>query len=618
MSAVQTSTIETRIPSRLDRLPWSRFHWRVVLGLGTVWILDGLEVTIVGSVAARLTEPGSGIKLSVAGVGTAAAIYVAGACLGALFFGQLTDRFGRKKLFMITLGVYIVFTTVTAFSFAPWFFYLARFFTGAGIGGEYAAINSAIDELIPARVRGRVDLIINGSYWLGSAMGSAAALVFLDTAIFPENLGWRLAFGIGAVLGLCLTLVRRKVPESPRWLFIHGQEEEAERIVSGIEHDIEAETGQELAAVSDSITVRQRKVISFREIGRVAFKTYPQRSILCVSLFVGQAFLYNGVTFNLGTLMTSFYGISAATVPVFIIIYAVGNLLGPLTLGRLFDTIGRKPMIAVTYLGSAAVSVVLAVLFNAGSLTSGTFIALVVVVFFLASAGASAAYLTASEIFPMETRALAIAFFFAIGTAVGGITGPLLFGKLIATGHEGQVAIGFLIGAAVMALGGVAELLFGVKAEGEQLEDIAQPLTAEDAEQDRPPDADATGRDEKEPEPGAQRAAARHASEERIRRFRLGPGRLPASRVPAVTSWSNEPTLDNEIQAIRRALDEHGTTERGELARLVGARYWGPGVFSAALREAIAEGGVRRLSRTTFAARDSANDDPAGEPNQQP
>jgi hypothetical protein len=296
--------------------------------------------------------------------------------------------------------------------------------------------------------------------------------------------------------------------------------------------------------------------------------------------------------------------------------YAVANLLGPLTLGRLFDTIGRKPMIAVTYLGSAAVSVVLAVLFNSGSLTSGTFIALVVVVFLLASAGASAAYLTASEIFPMETRALAIAFFFAIGTAVGGITGPLLFGKLIATGHEGQVAIGFLIGAAVMALGGVAELLFGVKAEGEQLEDIAKPLTAEDAEQDRPPDADATGHDKKEPEPGARRAAARHASEERIRRLRLGPGRLPASRVPAITSLSTEPTLDNEIQAIRRALDEHGTTERGELARLVGARYWGPGVFSAALREAIAEGGVRRLSRTAFAAGDSGNDDRADEHNQ--
>jgi MFS family permease len=295
--------------------------------------------------------------------------------------------------------------------------------------------------------------------------------------------------------------------------------------------------------------------------------------------------------------MTSFYGVSAATVPVFIIIYAVGNLLGPLTLGRLFDTIGRKPMIAATYLGSAAVSVVLAVLFRSGSLTAGSFIAIVVVVFFLASAGASAAYLTASELFPMETRALAIAFFFAIGTAVGGITGPLLFGKLIATGHKDQVAIGFLIGAAVMALGGIAELLFGIKAEGEQLEDVAKPLTAEDAEQTRPADADASGHDEKEPQPDARR-------EQRLRRYRPGPGRMPASRVPAVTSLVSEPSLDNEVQSIQRALHERGPTERAELARLVGARFWGPGIFRAALGRALAEGGVRRLSRTTFAAGD--------------
>jgi MFS family permease len=647
MSSVKASTIETRIPSRLDRLPWSRFHRMVILGLGTVWILDGLEVTIVGAVGARLTEPGSGISLSVSGIGLAAAIYVAGACLGALFFGQLCDRFGRKKLFMITLGVYIVSTTVTAFSFAPWFFYLARFFTGAGIGGEYAAINSAIDELIPARVRGRVDLIINGSYWLGSAAGSAAALFFLDTAIFPKDLGWRLAFGIGASLGLGITLVRRKVPESPRWLFIHGREQEAEQIVGGIEHDIEAETGQELSAVSDSITVRQRKVIPFRQIARVAFQTYPKRSILCVSLFVGQAFLYNGVTFNLGTLMTGFFGISAAVVPAFLIIYAVGNFLGPLTLGRLFDTVGRKPMIAFTYLGSAAVSVVLAALFASGSLTSGSFIAIVVVVFFLASAGASAAYLTASEIFPMETRALAIAFFYAIGTAVGGITGPLLFGKLIATGHKGPVAIGFLIGAVVMALGGIAELLFGVKAEGEQLEDIATPLTAQDAEQVQPADTDATAHDQPEPEPSAARERAvlegarntrieaadrsieaeaerreqstaqerararlRRREQERqgLRRYRPGPGRIPSSPRPSFTSLPTEPNLDHEIQAIQRALDEHGSTERKELAQLVGGRYWGPGVFNAALREALAEGGIRRISRTTFAA--AANNHP--------
>ncbi|MGH9296427.1 MAG: MFS transporter, partial [Acidimicrobiales bacterium] len=401
MSAIglETGTIETRIPSRLDRLPWARFHWMIILGLGTAWVLDGLEVTMVGSVAARLTQPAAGLGLSVSGVGLAAAIYVGGACGGALFFGQLCDRFGRKKLFMITLGIYIVSTVVTAFSFAPWFFFLARFFTGAGIGGEYAAINSAIDELIPARVRGRVDLIINGSYWLGSIIGSGAALFFLS-GVFPLNLGWRFAFGVGAVIGLAVMFVRRSVPESPRWLFIHGREEEAEQIVGGIEQAIEAETGQTLSRVDKSIRVRQRKTIPFREIARVAFKVYPMRSLLCFALFVGQAFIYNGVTFNLGTLMSTFYGVGASIVPIFIIIYAVGNFAGPLLLGRLFDTIGRKPMISTTYLGSAAISVLLAVLFIGGGLNSGTFIIIIVAVFFLASAGASAAYLTASEIFP--------------------------------------------------------------------------------------------------------------------------------------------------------------------------------------------------------------------------
>jgi MFS family permease len=624
-------TIDTRIPSRLDRLPWSRFHWRVVVGLGTVWILDGIEVTIVGAVGAVLTEKGSGLGLSVSGVGTAAAIYVLGACVGALFFGQLCDRFGRKRLFLITLGVYIASTVVTAFSFAPWFFYLARFFTGSGIGGEYAAINSAIDELIPARVRGRVDLIINGSYWAGSAAGSAAALLFLDTAIFPENVGWRLAFGIGALLGLAMMLVRRKVPESPRWLFIHGREEEAEAIVGEVEHEIEQETGQTLSAVHDSIRVRQRTVIAFREIARVAFRTYPKRSILCLALFVGQAFLYNGLVFNLGTLLTTFYGVSAATVPVFIIIFAIGNLLGPLTLGRLFDTVGRKPMISATYLGSAAVAVVLGIVFVSVALTTASFMALIVVVFFLASAGASAAYLTASEIFPMETRALAIAFFYAIGTAVGGISGPLLFGHLIATGEKGQVAIGFFIGAAVMALGGVAELLFGVRAAGRQLEDIAEPLTAVEAapsgrEDPTPEDA---GRDEdggrEEPtreDVGRDEDGARDATRERIRarierrhqrersglhRYRPGLGGFPTARVPALVSPVSEQVLDEQILSIQRALDEHGPTERQQLAGLVGARYWGPGVFREALREATADGDIRRTSRHTYAPTDDDN-----------
>ncbi|MDN5745103.1 MAG: MFS transporter [Nocardioidaceae bacterium] len=481
--SVQLGTITTKVPSRLDRLPWARFHWRVVIGLGAVWILDGLEVTMVGSVASRLTESGSGIDINAAQIGLAGAIYIVGACLGSLFFGQLTDRFGRKKLFVLTLGVYLVATVATAFAFAPWFFYLARFITGAGIGGEYAAINSAIDELIPARVRGRVDLIINGSYWLGAAAGGLGAVLLLNTDFFAADLGWRLAFGIGAVLGLGILVVRRHVPESPRWLFIHGNEEEAERIVAGIERSVEEETGKALPEAEESLTVRQRKAIPFREIAKVAFKLYPKRAILGFSLFVGQAFIYNGVTFNLGTLLTGFYDVASGAVPYLIAIWAVSNFAGPVLLGRFFDSIGRKPMITGTYIGSAALAAVLGIVMLSGSESLWLFMALLVATFFLASSGASAAYLTVSEIFPMETRALAIAFFYAIGTAVGGISGPLLFGNLIESGDRGLVSIAFFVGAAVMALAGLVEVFFGVKAERANLEDIAMPLTAAEADE---------------------------------------------------------------------------------------------------------------------------------------
>ncbi len=355
--SAQTGTITTRIPARLDRLPWSRFHWRVVIGLGGVWILDGLEVTMVGNVSSRLTEKGSGIGLTPADIGMAAAFYIAGACLGALFFGHLTDRFGRRNLFILTLAVYLAATVATAFAFAPWYFFIARFFTGSGIGGEYAAINSAIDELIPARVRGRVDLLINGTYWLGSAAGAAGALVLLDTSNFPADIGWRLAFGIGAIFGIFVLLVRRDVPESPRWLFIHGRDQEAERIVGEIEGDVHRQTGQPLPEPQGRpLKVRQRETISFLEIARVAFTLYPKRAILGVALFIGQAFLYNGVTFNLGTLLSGFYGVDAATVPLFYILWALSNFFGPLVLGRLFDTVGRKPMITLSYVGSAVVA----------------------------------------------------------------------------------------------------------------------------------------------------------------------------------------------------------------------------------------------------------------------
>ncbi|HEY4826451.1 MAG TPA: MFS transporter, partial [Solirubrobacteraceae bacterium] len=292
---IAPKTIRTNIPARIDRLPWSGFHWRVVIGLGTVWILDGLQVTVVGSIAPRLTQPGSGIHLDAADIGTAGAIYVAGACVGALIFGQLTDRYGRKRLFMVTLGLYLLSTVATAFSFAPWWFFVFRVLTGMGIGGEYAAINSAIDELIPARNRGRVDLSINGSYWVGAAIGGLGALVLLDTAIFAVNVGWRLAFGIGAILGLAILLVRRRLPESPRWLFLHGHEEEAERIVEAIEEEVRRETGADLPEPDEAITVRQRGTVKFRELARVAIKRYPRRAFLGFSLFIGQAFLYNAV-----------------------------------------------------------------------------------------------------------------------------------------------------------------------------------------------------------------------------------------------------------------------------------------------------------------------------------
>jgi MFS family permease len=572
-AAPELRKIETDVPARLDRLPWSRFHWRVIIGLGTVWILDGLEVTIVGSIASRLTEKGSGLELSTSQVGTAAACYVAGACIGALVFGQLTDRFGRKKLFLTTLLIYILATIATAFATAPLYFFIARFITGSGIGGEYAAINSAIDELIPARVRGRVDLVINGSYWLGAAFGALGSLLLLDENIFAADVGWRIAFGIGAVLGFAILIVRRHVPESPRWLFIHGREQEAEEIVSSIERDVHDETGEELEEPDSTLTVRQRKTISVREVAMTAFRRYPKRTALGLALFVGQAFIYNAVTFDLGTLLTTFFGIKSGAVPIYIALFAVSNFLGPVLLGHFFDTVGRKPMITLSYLGSAVVLTVLTVLFVNDALGTWGFMALLLATFFLASAGASSAYLTVSEIFPMETRALAIAFFYAIGTAIGGITGPLLFAKLIETGEASQAAIGFYIGAAVMALGGVVELLFGVKAEQAELEQIAKPLTAEDAD-----------------EPERQQRPQRPRTERRTSGF---PGMASSGPIPHVS-------LDREVERIEAVLAEHGETDRRQLAQLVGARRWGPGRFSAALHEAVLTGRARRLRRNRF------------------
>jgi MFS family permease len=471
-------TIETKVPARLDRLPWSPWHRMVLVGLGTVWILDGLEVTIVGSLSDRLTEKGSGLSLAAGDIGFAAAMYVVGACLGALFFGHLTEKFGRKRLFMVTLVVYLLATVATAFSFAPWFFFACRFVTGMGIGGEYAAINSAIDELMPARLRGRIDLIINGSYWLGAAAGAALTIVLLNPSVLPKDIGWRVAFGLGALLGLAVLVVRRHVPESPRWLFIHGQEDDAERIVKGIESDVGDETGDRLPTVPDdkAMEIQQRQTTGFIEIGRTLLSTYPRRTLLGLSLFVGQAFLYNAVFFTQGLVLTTFFKVGSGSAGWYILPLAIGNFLGPVLLGHLFDTIGRRVMITVTYVGSGALLVLTAVVL--GHLSANTLTAMWCLVFFLASAGTSAAYLTVSEIFPMETRAMSIALFYAVGTGLGGIIGPLLFGKLVATNELHNVAIGYYLGAALMIAGGLVEAFIGVEAAQRSLEDVATPLSA--------------------------------------------------------------------------------------------------------------------------------------------
>jgi MFS family permease len=470
-------TIETNIPARLDRLPWSRWHWKILVGLGTVWILDGLEVTIVGSIAGAISAKGSGIKISSADIaGWAASMYVLGACVGALLFGRLTDIFGRKRLFMITLGVYLCATIATAFSWTPLFFFACRFVTGMGIGGEYSAINSAIDELIPARHRGRIDIIINGTYWAGAAAGALLSVAALH--IFSPFLDWRVCFALGFVLGLAILIVRRHVPESPRWLFIHGREDEAEEVTRDIERQVIESTGALLEDPDESIVVNQRKSLALWEVLRGIIVNYPKRFVLGMALFIGQAFLYNAILFGYATLLSKFYGVSTADAPYYLVAFAAGNLIGPIVLGPLFDTVGRKPMIAGTYILSGVLLLVTGYMFEQHSLTAGTLTLCWSVVFFFASAGVSAAYLTVSEIFPMETRALAIALFYALGTGLGGIIGPQLFGRLIPTGKTSDVFFALALGAVLMIIGGLAEIVFGVKAERRRLEGIAKPLTA--------------------------------------------------------------------------------------------------------------------------------------------
>jgi MFS family permease len=468
-----TAEVETDIPSRLDALPFGRFHRLVIVALGVTWILDGLEVTLAGSLSGELTQR-SGLGLSNSQIGLAGSAYLCGAVVGALLFGWLTDRMGRKKLFSITLAVYLLATAATGLSWNVWSFVLFRFLTGAGIGGEYTAINSTIQELIPARLRGWTDLLINGSFWVGAAMGAGGSIVLLNPALIDPALGWRLAFLIGTTIGLFILVMRRWIPESPRWLMTHGFVEDADTVTRGIEARV-APGARTLEW--PRVRLRMRDHTPLAEVGRVLFKTYRQRTLVGLTLMAAQAFFYNAIFFTYALVLTNFYDIPAGEIGWYILPFAAGNVLGPILLGRLFDTIGRKVMIATTYGVSGILLAATGYLFSQSLLSAQTLTAAWMLVFFFASAAASSAYLTVSEIFPLEIRALAIAFFYAIGTGIGGVAGPLLLGVLISTGSRGSVAIGYLIGALLMIAAAVVEAVWGVAAERKPLETVARPLS---------------------------------------------------------------------------------------------------------------------------------------------
>ena len=465
--------IESDIPARLDRLLWGRFHTLVVAALGITWILDGLEVTLAGSLAGALKDSPV-LHFTNTDVGFASSAYLAGAVLGAVFFGWLTDRFGRKKLFFITLTVYLIATAATATSWNLASFALFRFLTGAGIGGEYAAINSAIQELIPARVRGWSDLVINGSFWVGAAMGAFGSLVLLNPDVINPEIGWRIAFLIGATLALVIFFMRLWLPESPRWLMTHGRAQEAQRVIEGIEHGFER-----LPPAHDLPRVHLRPRINtpLWDVIQTLFKLYRQRTYVGLVLMAAQAFFYNAIFFTYALILTTFYGVRSDHVGYYLIPFAVSNFLGPVLIGRLFDTCGRRPMIAFTYIVSGLLLAATGFLFARNLITAQTQTLCWMAVFFFASAAASSAYLTVSETFPLEVRALAIAFFYAVGTGIGGIIGPWLFSVLIDTGSRMSVFSGYLLGALLMVLAGAVAWRFGVAAERKPLETVATPLT---------------------------------------------------------------------------------------------------------------------------------------------
>ena len=468
--------ITTNIPARMDRLPWARWHWLVVCGLGVTWILDGLEVTLAGAIGGVLKQS---FHINDAQVGATATVYLIGAVVGALGFGYATDRLGRKKLFIITLAVYLVATLLSACSWNFTSYLFFRMITGMGIGGEYAAINSAIDELIPARVRGRVDLIINSTYWAGAALGAGATIVLLNGRLFPATEGWRFAFVIGGLLGLVIILVRHYIPESPRWLMTHGRHDEAERIVAQIEATIVEETGGPLLEPEDCpLQIRVRSHTPWNEIWDAMFRQNGKRSLLGLSLMVAQAFFYNAIFFTYALLLIRFYAIPVGRVGLYLLPFSLGNILGPIVLGHLFDSVGRKPMIVMTYSLSGILLVAVGWMFVRGMLTATTQSIAWTAIFFIASCAASSAYLTVSEIFPLEIRGMAISLFYAIGTLIGGVAAPLLFGYLIGTGSRLSVFWGYVFAGLLMVGAAIVEAILGVKAERQSLENISAPLTS--------------------------------------------------------------------------------------------------------------------------------------------
>jgi len=478
-SQANAAIVATDIPARLDRLQWGRFHTLVVVALGITWILDGLEVTLAGAISPALKESPQ-LQFSNADVGLASSAYLAGAVLGALLFGWLTDRLGRKRLFFITLAVYLVATALTALSWNLASFALFRFFTGAGIGGEYTAINSAIQELVPARYRGWSDLVINGSFWIGTALGAAGSLVLLDPNVLAPDLGWRAAFLIGAVLGLVIFLMRLWLPESPRWLMTHGRVAEATAVLDRIEAEFRAR-GHDIADEPlPVIRLRARRSTPLREVADTLFRVERRRTLVGLSLMAAQAFFYNAIFFTYALVLTDFYAIPADHIGWYLLPFAAGNFLGPVLLGRLFDTVGRRPMIATTYALSGVLLVGAGYLFAAGVLSATGQTIAWMVIFFFASAAASSAYLTVSETFPLEVRALAIAFFYALGTGIGGVAGPWFFGALIDTGSRWSLFGGYLIGSVLMLAAALIAARFGVAAERKPLESVSRPLAAAD------------------------------------------------------------------------------------------------------------------------------------------